>query len=130
MVPSIFIVDDEPSLLEIFSAFITSLGYEIAAVASNGKAAIDMYTKMVNKPDLIIMDHRMPIKNGIEASAEILAMNPRQKIIMVTADQNIIEKAKIIGVVDIIMKPFEMADFLGKITAMTGASGRHDSVVG
>lgn len=126
MVPTVFIVDDEPSLVELFSAFVTVLGCEVAGIASNGKSAVDTYKAMVRKPDLIVMDYRMPIKNGIEATAEILAMEPHQKILLATADLSIVQEAKHVGVIDCIIKPFEMAHFLDKITAITRSSGHQE----
>ncbi len=121
MVNTVFIVDDEPSIVQLFSIFVVGQGYEVAGVASNGKAAVDAYKALAKKPDLIIMDHRMPIKTGIEASIDILAINPRQKIVVATADVTIKEKAKQIGVVDVISKPFDMDDFFVRIKAILGS---------
>ncbi len=124
MVSTVFIVDDEPSIVQLFSIFVAGQGYEVLGVASNGKAAVDAYKALARKPDLIIMDHRMPIKTGIEASIDILAMNPLQKIVVATADVTIKEKAKKIGVIEIISKPFDMDEFLARIKAILGDPGR------
>ncbi len=123
MVSTVFIVDDEPSIVQLFSAFVVAQGHEVSGVASNGKAAVAAYKAMARKPDLIIMDHRMPIKNGIEASIDILSMNPLQKIIVATADITIKEKAKEIGIVNVISKPFDMAEFIDCIKAVLAGSG-------
>ena len=50
-------------------------GYSVIGKAKNGQEAVDMYRSFSNKPDVIIMDHRMPVKDGIEATKEILQIN-------------------------------------------------------
>ncbi len=65
-----------------------------------------MYKNFPIKPDIIIMDHRMPIKSGIEASKEILSINSEAKIIFASADTTIKEIALSIGVLCFKTKPF------------------------
>ena len=55
------------------------------------------------------MDHRMPLKNGIETTKEILKMNPETKIIFISADYNIKNKAFKIGAIDFIEKPIDLS---------------------
>jgi len=74
-----------------------------------------MFNNFKEKPDVILMDHRMPLKNGLEASKEILQINPDIKIIFITADQTIREEALSIGVADFIDKPFSIQDIITSI---------------
>ena len=74
-----------------------------------------MFNNFKEKPDVILMDHRMPLKNGLEASKEILQINPDIKIIFITADQTIREEALSIGVADFIDKPFSIQDLITSI---------------
>ena len=53
------------------------------------------------------MDHRMPIKNGVEATKEILKINPNIKIIILSADYSIKEIVMKAGAVDFLEKPFD-----------------------
>ena len=46
------------------------------------------------KPDLIILDYHMPIKNGLDAAKEILEINPKQKIIFISADESMVTDLK------------------------------------
>ena len=100
------IVDDELSILELYKLLFTSVGFKIAGMAKNGKEAVEMYKSFPNKPDVIIMDHRMPIMNGIEASREILQFDKDAKIIFASADMTVQKEATSIGVISFKGKPF------------------------
>jgi len=54
----------------------------IAGEAADGKQAVELYGK--HKPDLVLMDLRMPIKDGVEATLEIRAQDPQARILMLT----------------------------------------------
>jgi CheY-like chemotaxis protein len=102
----IMLVEDEEELLSLYSEVMELFGHEIVASVSNGEEAINAYNDMSEKPDLIILDHRMPVRNGLETAMEILGQDPDEKIIFVSADSSIKEKALEIGVLDFLEKPF------------------------
>lgn len=81
--------------------------------ANNGVKAVNLFKSLSEKPDIILMDHRMPIKNGIEASKEILEIDKHSKIIFVSADTSVRNKALSIGAIKFIKKPFS-CDYLIK----------------
>src|SRR5271156_5737355 len=56
---------------------------EVVAEAVNGRQAIELFDK--HKPDLVLLDSRMPLKSGVEAAKEIQSRHPRAHIIMLTA---------------------------------------------
>ena len=56
---------------------------KIAGEASDGAQAVELYEKL--QPDLVLMDTRMPVKNGIEAMLEIRKKHPQARILMLTA---------------------------------------------
>jgi two-component system chemotaxis response regulator CheY len=85
----------------------TSVGFKIAGIAKNGKEAVEIYKALNEKPDVIIMDHRMPIMNGIEASKEIIDFDKKAKIIFASADLTIQEEAISLGVISFKGKPFD-----------------------
>ena len=103
---SILIVEDEFSLVRLYELVLTSVGHEILAVANNGEEAVQKYKNLPFKPDIIIMDHRMPIKNGNDATEEILEINREAKIIFASADREAREKAEMMGVQSFKTKPF------------------------
>ena len=102
----ILIVEDDLSLQRLYEMMLITFGFEVVGKASNGKDAVKQFISMPLKPDIILMDHRMPLKNGIDASIEILKMNSHTKIIFTSADRSIADKAYSIGVTSFIEKPF------------------------
>ena len=63
------------------------------------------YSNFIEKPDLIILDHRMPKKNGLEIMKEILKVNGDAKIIFISADVDIKEEALTNGASTFLKKP-------------------------
>ncbi len=53
------------------------------------------------------MDHRMPVKEGIEVTIELLRINPKIKIIFVSADYTVRDKALEVGAVEFLEKPID-----------------------
>lgn len=62
------------------------------------------------------MDHRMPIKNGMEASKEILQIDQNAKIILASADKTIENSARSIGITTFMSKPFTYQLLLDNIS--------------
>lgn len=112
---SVFIVEDELSLQTLYKIMFEKAGYDILAVANNGEEGVQMYKEFNEKPDIILMDHRMPVKTGIEASKEILEFNKNAKIIFASADETIKEQALAIGVCSFKDKPFNIQKFMRNI---------------
>ncbi|HWF18852.1 MAG TPA: response regulator transcription factor [Verrucomicrobiae bacterium] len=60
----------------------TETDITVVAEAADGQQAVDLFSK--HNPDLVLMDLRMPVKNGIEATAEIRKKAPRARVLMLT----------------------------------------------
>ncbi|MGB9767751.1 MULTISPECIES: ANTAR domain-containing response regulator [Dictyoglomus] len=110
----VLIAEDEPIVRMDLKELLESQGYEVVGEASDGKIAIELARKL--KPDVIIMDIRMPNLDGIEA-AKILTQEEIAPIIFLTAysDRELVEKAKEVGVVAYIVKPFKESDLFPAI---------------
>jgi len=103
----ILIAEDERSLIAIYRLM---LGDRFDIIeACNGEEAVELFRSQ--RPDLTLMDIRMPVKNGDEAIAEILEIDGGAKIIAVTA-YNYTEEQ--LGV-PVLRKGFTSADFLEAI---------------
>jgi CheY-like chemotaxis protein len=76
--------------------------------ARDGEEAVKLFKNMSHRPDAIIMDHRMPGKDGIQTTREILQLDPRVPIIFSSADESVREEALAAGAVSFWAKPFSV----------------------
>lgn len=120
---SVLIVDDELFIVELYRDILQLRGYKVVGTAFDGEEAVRKYRSIPEKPDVIIMDHRMPIMNGVEATKEIVKMNPKQKVIFVSADVLVEKEARDAGAVDFLPKPFRMDDLIEKMEKLSGRGG-------
>ncbi len=112
MPPRILIVDDEKLIVQILRDTLSLKGFDVVGFAFDGDSAVKKYLELSPKPDLILMDHRMPVKSGIEAMDEILATDPSARVLFLSADSRIKEIALARGAVGFISKPFEGKELL------------------
>ncbi|MFA6449730.1 MAG: response regulator [bacterium] len=115
MAKKIFIVEDEYDLMEFYIDALEISGYEVVGYAVNGAEAVEKFKKLVSLPDVIIMDHRMPIKSGIEATREILGIDPNAKVIFASADKSVESEARSLGIASFKTKPFSLEKLLNNI---------------
>ncbi|TFG21721.1 MAG: response regulator [Promethearchaeota archaeon] len=111
----IFIVEDDRSLRLLYEKALNLNGYKVVASAENGVDAVNIFKNISEKPDIILMDHRMPLKNGVEAAKEILEIDSSIKIIFVSADNTIKEEALSKGVISFKDKPFSLQRLFNNI---------------
>ena len=79
----VLIADDQRSFGTALADMVRWCGHDVIAVVGSGLEAIHSYT--THKPDLVLMDYRMPKLNGGTACRHILAKNPEARIILVSA---------------------------------------------
>ena len=111
----IFIVEDDLGIQRFYEKILLLNGFEIVGIANDGEEAVSMFKSFSEKPEVILMDHRMPKKNGIEASKEILQIDNKIKIIFISVDSSIKEEAYSIGAFSFIDKPFTIERFFDEI---------------
>ncbi|MFW9998148.1 MAG: response regulator [Candidatus Odinarchaeota archaeon] len=106
---TIMIVDDDEDIVYLFEQFLEETGHEAVAKAYSGEQALDIYSKLFNEhqhlPELVLIDYRMPGMDGLKLMDKILAINPSCKVIIVSADFTIKEKAVEKGAILFIEKP-------------------------
>ena len=110
-----FIVEDEPLLCFFYKEILEEIGYDVAGIAKNGEEAVSMYKQFVKKPSITIMDHRMPVKNGIDALKEILQFDNNARVIIASADTSVKQKALSLGEYSFKQKPFDIDYLLSNI---------------
>lgn len=107
MSKKIVIVDDEPITRMDVREMLEEAGYEVVGEASDGFDAIEMCKKHL--PNIVIMDIKMSLLDGINASKIIIQEGLADGIILLSAysDANFIEKAKKAGVIGYLVKPLD-----------------------
>lgn len=115
---NILIVDDAVFMRTVLKNILVKEGYNVVAEASNGVEAISKFNE--HKPDIVTMDITMPEMDGIVALGEILKIDSKAKVCMVSAmgqQQVILESVKN-GAKDFIVKPFSPEDVLTKMSKL------------
>jgi two-component system chemotaxis response regulator CheY len=111
----VFIVDDDDSILKLYTQFLEFKGFNIIDNARNGIEALNKYIGFKIKPDLIIMDHHMPLKDGIETTKELLKIDGNVKIFLISGDITIKKEALAAGVIYFKKKPFNLQELYSTV---------------
>ena len=105
----VIIADDESIIRMDLREMLTNLGYLVIGEVGDGRSAVNLAREL--RPDVVIMDIKMPDMDGIDA-AKILTEERVSPVLLLTAysQQELIERAKDAGVVGYIVKPFRESD--------------------
>ncbi len=106
----ILFVDDEPSLVRIFTQMLEHFGYQVIAKKS-GPEALEVFRESPEKFDLVITDMAMPDMTGERFAQELLLIRPDIPIILCTGYSDTIDekRAAELGIQAFVMKPVRMA---------------------
>jgi two-component system, response regulator PdtaR len=115
----ILVAEDETIIRLDLVEMLTEAGYEVVAQAENGAVAVDL--AKLHKPDLAILDVKMPEMDGITAAEQIITLVP---VLMLTAfsQRDLVERARDAGVMAYVVKPFSISDL---VPAIEIAISRH-----
>lgn len=110
----ILVAEDEAIIRLDLAEMLGEAGYEVVGQASNGEQAVEMATAL--RPDLVIMDVKMPVLDGISA-AEQIGKERICPVVMLTAfsQTELVERARDAGVMAYIVKPFTASDVVPAI---------------
>jgi two-component system chemotaxis response regulator CheY len=114
----ILLVDDEPYIQALYGDILSRAGHDVVDTAYNGEEALLKYELLDPPPDLVLMDHRMPIKNGLEATREILGLDAKACVLFVSADQTVRDRVASVGAAGFIEKPFNIVKLLETIDTL------------
>lgn len=111
----LLVVDDAPFIREIVRHALRMSDIIIVAEAEDGEEAVR--AALEQRPDVILMDIVLPLKSGIDATREILAVHPRTRVIGFSTNdhETIVLKALDAGCCSFIVKPFEAAELIEAI---------------
>ena len=118
----ILVAEDEAIIRMDLIEMLQAAGYEVVAAATNGQEAIDLVGE--HRPDLAILDVKMPVLDGITAAAKIIEIAP---VLMLTAfsQRELVERARDAGVMAYVVKPFTIGDL---VPAIEIAISRHQQM--
>jgi DNA-binding NarL/FixJ family response regulator len=116
---TILTADDHPLIRDGLAAVLRAeSGLQVVAEAANGEEAIEAYARL--HPDIVLMDLRMPVMDGLTATRAILADDPNARIIVLTTydgDEDI-HRALAAGARGYLLKDMMRTDLLGVIRAV------------
>ena len=115
----ILVAEDEALIRMDLVEMLQGAGYEVVAEASNGQEAVDLAN--LHKPDIAILDVKMPVMDGISAAEKIINIAP---VLMLTAfsQKELVDRARDAGVMAYVVKPFTITDL---VPAIEIAMSRH-----
>ena len=115
----IVVAEDEALIRMDLVEMLREAGYEVVAEAADGAQAIEL--AQLHKPDLAILDVKMPVLDGISAAEKIIDIAP---VLMLTAfsQRELVERARDAGVMAYVVKPFSIGDL---VPAIEIAISRH-----
>ena len=115
----ILVAEDEALIRMDLVEMLQEAGFEVIAQATNGEEAIALATE--HRPDLAILDVKMPVLDGISAAEKIISIAP---VLMLTAfsQKELIDRARDAGVMAYVVKPFTIGDL---VPAIEIAISRH-----
>lgn len=125
----IMVVDDESIIRMDIKEMLLEAGYDVIAEANSGELAIELAAK--HRPDLIVMDVKMPRMNGIKAS-RIIQQSWQIPVVLLTAysQTEFIEEAKNAEIVGYLVKPITENDLIPAIEIALNQSKRLHSLMG
>lgn len=121
----ILVAEDEPNIAKVYKISFEERGHEVI-VTHNGVECIEEYNRYLGETggystvpfDVVLLDYRMPKKDGMEVAREILALVPKQRIIFVSAYvlETLQDAVKTLSrVVEMMQKPFEIDDLVSLV---------------
>ena len=121
----VLVAEDETLIRLDIVEILTGEGYEVVGEADNGEKAVQMATEL--KPDLVLMDVKMPVMDGISA-AEAIVKARIAPVVLLTAfsQKELVERASEAGALAYVVKPFTPNDLLPAIEI---ALARYEQII-
>ncbi|MEJ6537989.1 MAG: response regulator, partial [Mycobacterium sp.] len=110
----VLIAEDEALIRLDLAEMLRDEGYRVVGEAGDGQEAVDLAESL--RPDLVIMDVKMPRRDGIDAAAEIAAKRIAPVVLLTAFSQrDLVEKARDAGAMAYLVKPFSISDLIPAI---------------
>jgi response regulator NasT len=120
----VLIAEDEALIRMDLKEMLEECGYAVVGEAADGEAAVSLAEEL--RPDLVVLDVKMPVLDGISAAERITAGRVAP-VLMLTAfsQRELVERARDAGAMAYLVKPFQKSDL---VPAIEVAVARHDEV--
>jgi len=110
----VLIAEDEALIRLDLAEMLREEGYDVVGEAGDGQEAVELAEKLV--PDLVIMDVKMPRRDGIDAATEIAAKRIAPIVVLTAFSQrDLVERARDAGAMAYLVKPFSITDLIPAI---------------
>ena len=129
----VLIAEDEALIRLDLKEMLEEEGYSVVGEAADGQQAVDLAVSL--RPDLVILDVKMPVLDGISAAEQVAAEQIAPVVILTAFSQReLVERARDAGAMAYLVKPFTKADLVPAIeiavsrfqeVAALGRRGRH-----
>jgi response regulator NasT len=120
-------VDDDPITRLDIREMLEEYGYIVSGEAKNGEDAIELANRL--KPDLIIMDVKMPLMNGVKATSIIRKMHDAAVLMLTAYSQlELVSEAKEAGVTAYLVKPITEEDLIPAVEIALGQKQKLDAL--
>jgi DNA-binding NtrC family response regulator len=114
MIKSVIVIDDDEDTVRLFTEILEENGVKVVGNGFDGVTAVKLFKK--TKPDVVLIDLNMPNGSGFYAIKKIHEINPKAKIIAITADGSFSTEEKLEKLdVPLVQKPFKMDQVLSMI---------------
>ena len=114
MSKSVIVIDDDEDTVRLFSEFLEENDIKVIGNGFDGVTAVKLFKE--TKPDVVLIDLNMPNGSGFYAIKKIHEINPKARIIAVTADGSFSTEEKLDKLdIPLIQKPFKMDQVISMI---------------
>ncbi|MBT6604566.1 response regulator [Candidatus Bathyarchaeota archaeon] len=104
----ILLVDDDRYLQEVYMTLFPLGGIDVISQAYDGIQAVENYNRLDEKPDVVLMDQRMPRLDGLGATKKLMEIDPDVKVIFLSADDTSKQTALDVGASIFLSKPVQI----------------------
>jgi len=118
------VAEDESLIRLDLAEMLAEEGYQVVGEAADGATAVRLAEEL--RPDLVVMDVKMPVLDGISAAEQIVAQRIAPVLILTAFSQReLVERARSAGAMAYLVKPFVKADL---VPAIEMALSRHEEI--
>ena len=113
----VLVIDDSMFVTKQLSQILTSEGFEIVGIATDGEEGIEKYKELFPNVDIVTMDITMPKMDGVTALEKIMEFDKEARVVIISAlgKQDLVKKSLLLGARNYIVKPLDRKKVLERI---------------